>query len=395
MLTSSTPSSLGNYRLLSAIGQGASGTVRLAIHKNSKSQVAIKIIPRPDSLDQAKKEAYIIREAYAISILNHPNINKLKACHVSTNSVFLIIDFISGVDLVDHLQRYGRMSERETRFIFRQLVSAVEYCHRNSLIHRDLKFENIRYNLTTGLITIIDFGLCAFHHQNNDDVRIRNSMLLASNCGSPCYASPEIYKGNKYLGPEVDIWSLGIILYSMAVGSLPFYGNSFNELGASILSGLITFPDHLSIKIVDLIQIILKVDYKQRAKIKDIIQHSWINMGYMTIPLDYIELRVKPDKIQKIPVMQDTDIDDNEDEFTRYHPILTRARGLFNADNLYKIQRNSVDLKSMIRHLREKRVDGDVGASSLFYCERDVNYVKRTGVREWIMDSLLSFFKKG
>jgi serine/threonine protein kinase KIN1/2 len=113
----------------------------------------------------------------------------------------------------------------------------IEYTHKSHIIHRDIKLENIRINPSTGVVKVLDFGFATFYSPK---------FTQHSSCGSPCYAAPEIYSHKPYKGPEVDIWSLGVCLYGMVVGGLPFDHTSFQELSKSIRSGKLEYPEFLS-----------------------------------------------------------------------------------------------------------------------------------------------------
>ncbi|KAJ3205985.1 serine/threonine-protein kinase KIN2, partial [Clydaea vesicula] len=224
---------------------------------------------------------------------------------------------------VDHLTQNGAMREREARFVFRQILSAIEHAHRNNVVHRDLKFENMRYDVSNGMIYLFDFGLSTFHNFSQKENRKDfYDLMLKTNCGSPCYASPEIYDGVNYWGPEVDIWSLGVCLYAMTVGVLPFYGESFEILSSKIKSGKIEFPDHLSSDLVSLIGKILQPNSKNRATLKEIVEDQWVNAGYQTLPIDYMELETKPTTpMIPLPVLQKSTQDDFRGPGLRCHPF--------------------------------------------------------------------------
>lgn len=202
---------IGRWRLGKTIGEGSSGKVKLAIHIDTQAECVVKAVRRP-KLNQGnkegmtrvyKRELYMIREACLGNMLNHPNIVKLTSAFLGENHFYCFFELVEGEDLVDHISRFGAMSEAKTRDIFRQIVSAVDYVHRNHIVHRDIKLENIRYNSTSGVVKLLDFGFATFYHQDP----------LITNCGSPCYAAPEIYDNLKYDGCLVDVWSLGVFLH--------------------------------------------------------------------------------------------------------------------------------------------------------------------------------------
>ena len=149
-----------------------------------------------------KRELYMIREATLGIMLEHPNIVKLYHAVLGENHFYCFFEWVEGEDLVDYITRKGPLSEVQSRRIFRQVLSAIEYAHRNHVVHRDIKLENIRYNSKSDQVKVLDFGFATFFTGEN---------LLETNCGSPCYAAPEIYDNKAYSGTASDVWSLGVI----------------------------------------------------------------------------------------------------------------------------------------------------------------------------------------
>jgi serine/threonine protein kinase len=213
-------------------------------------------------------------------VLDHPNIVHLSSTVLGPGHFYCFFEYVSGLDLVDYIGQCTRLKENEARHIFRQLLSAVEYAHRNHVVHRDLKLENIRYDPQTGIAKVLDFGFANFY---------TDSTLLSTNCGSPCYASPEIYANQPYKGPEVDVWSLGVCLYGMTIGSLPFDGPNFKSLSKAVRSGKLSFPVFVSDSLKNLVTKMLHPKVSNRATISYISQHPWVMEGYETAPLDYLE----------------------------------------------------------------------------------------------------------
>jgi MAP/microtubule affinity-regulating kinase len=171
-----------------------------------------------------------------MKLLNHPNIVRLYEVIDTPKELYLILEYASGGEIFDYLVAHGRMKEKEARKHFRQIVSAMDYCHSLHIIHRDLKAENLL--LDTNLnVKIADFG---FSNQFNPGQRLNTW------CGSPPYAAPELFQGKEYNGPEVDIWSLGVVLYVLVCGSLPFDGSTLPKLRARVLAGKYKVPFYMS-----------------------------------------------------------------------------------------------------------------------------------------------------
>ncbi|KAJ3342154.1 serine/threonine-protein kinase KIN2, partial [Kappamyces sp. JEL0680] len=200
---------IGKWKLGRTIGEGSSGKVKLAQHVETRETLANGMTANnedaqyaaPESLSKVyKRELYMIREACLGMMLHHPNIVRLHSAILGENHFYCFFELVEGEDLVDFISREGALGEARSRDIFRKVLSAIEYAHRNHVVHRDIKLENIRYNSVTGVVKILDFGFASFYTSDK---------TLATNCGSPCYASPEIYDNRPYDGPMVDVWSLG------------------------------------------------------------------------------------------------------------------------------------------------------------------------------------------
>eukprot|EP00091_Calanus_sinicus_P004585 TRINITY_DN14929_c0_g1_i1.p1 TRINITY_DN14929_c0_g1~~TRINITY_DN14929_c0_g1_i1.p1 ORF type:complete len:405 (-),score=88.94 TRINITY_DN14929_c0_g1_i1:259-1443(-) len=190
----------------------------------------------------------------------------------------LVMEIAAGGELYDCLSERGSLEELEARRIFRQIATAVFYCHKHNICHRDLKLENILLDEDGGA-KIADFGLSNVFDQTN---------LLSTFCGSPLYASPEIVRGCPYQGPEVDCWSLGVLLYTLVYGAMPFDGSNFKRLVKQITTGDYYEPSTPS-SASSLIRGMLTPKTEERASIVDICSHWWINQGYDQSCLDEAE----------------------------------------------------------------------------------------------------------
>lgn len=180
------------------------------------------------------------------------------------------MEYASGGEVFDYLVAHGRMREKEARAKFRQIVSAVQYCHQKQIIHRDLKAENLLLDSEMN-IKIADFGF------SNEFVP---GQTLDTFCGSPPYAAPELFKGLRYEGPEVDIWSLGVILYTLVSGTLPFDGNNLKELRERVLRGKYRIPFYMSTDCENLLKKFLVLNPSKRASLETIMKDKWMNVGY-------------------------------------------------------------------------------------------------------------------
>ncbi|XP_048711325.1 MAP/microtubule affinity-regulating kinase 3 isoform X8 [Caretta caretta] len=231
-------------------------------------QVAIKIIDKtqlnPTSLQK------LFREVRIMKILNHPNIVKLFEVIETEKTLYLIMEYASGGEVFDYLVAHGRMKEKEARAKFRQIVSAVQYCHQKHIVHRDLKAENLLLDADMN-IKIADFGF-------SNEFTVGNK--LDTFCGSPPYAAPELFQGKKYDGPEVDVWSLGVILYTLVSGSLPFDGQNLKELRERVLRGKYRIPFYMSTDCENLLKRFLVLNPTKRGTLEQIMKDRWINAGH-------------------------------------------------------------------------------------------------------------------
>nr|XP_032811843.1 MAP/microtubule affinity-regulating kinase 3-like isoform X4 [Petromyzon marinus] len=259
---------IGNYRLLKTIGKGNFAKVKLARHILTGREVAIKIIDKtqlnPTSLQK------LFREVRIMKCLNHPNIVKLYEVIETEKTLYLVMEYASGGEVFDYLVAHGRMKEKEARAKFRQIVSAVQYCHQKNIVHRDLKAENLLLDVDMH-IKIADFGF-------SNEFTLVNK--LDTFCGSPPYAAPELFQGKKYDGPEVDVWSLGVILYTLVSGSLPFDGQNLKELREKVLRGKYRIPFYMSTDCENLLKRFLVLNPIKRGSLEQIMRDRWMNVGH-------------------------------------------------------------------------------------------------------------------
>ncbi|EQB78578.1 MAP/microtubule affinity-regulating kinase 3 isoformX1 [Camelus ferus] len=180
------------------------------------------------------------------------------------------MEYASGGEVFDYLVAHGRMKEKEARAKFRQIVSAVQYCHQKCIVHRDLKAENLLLDGDMN-IKIADFGF-------SNEFTVGNK--LDTFCGSPPYAAPELFQGKKYDGPEVDVWSLGVILYTLVSGSLPFDGQNLKELRERVLRGKYRIPFYMSTDCENLLKKLLVLNPIKRGSLEQIMKDRWMNVGH-------------------------------------------------------------------------------------------------------------------
>eukprot|EP01129_Flabellula_baltica_P007020 TRINITY_DN2686_c0_g1_i2.p1 TRINITY_DN2686_c0_g1~~TRINITY_DN2686_c0_g1_i2.p1 ORF type:complete len:451 (-),score=110.15 TRINITY_DN2686_c0_g1_i2:54-1406(-) len=260
------------------------------------------------------------REIEILKVLDHPNIVKLYDVIREDDVSYLVFEYVPGGELFDYILHQGRLDEIEARRIMRQMVSAVEYCHSLLIVHRDLKPENILLDEDFN-IKISDFGLGNV---------ITPGKYFDTFCGSLLYASPEILQGERYIGPGIDIWSLGIILYCLVIGHQPWEASNPYELLETITTKGISIPKHISDECVDLMMSMLRVSEEDRITIAEIREHPWLNIGYSELPKSFIPeaqvvTNIDTDVLKKMKKLGYKDAESTE----RIAQLLTGEKTLF------------------------------------------------------------------
>ncbi|KAK6920922.1 Kinase associated domain 1 (KA1) [Dillenia turbinata] len=255
---------LHNYRIIKNIGHGNYAKVVSAEHLPTGNMVAIKILDR-HKMKQDKMEENVKREIKIFRLLVHPHILRLYEIMETPTKIYLVMEYMDSGDLYDYIIQNGRLHDNVARKMFQQIISGLEYCHKNMVAHRDLKPENLLLD-SKGNVKIADFGLSNI---------LQDGHFLKTSCGSPNYAAPEVVSRRLYAGPEVDVWSCGVILYAMLCAFLPFDDGNLTNLYKKIKSAFYLLPSNLSPGARDLIQRMLEVDPMKRITIPEIRQHYW------------------------------------------------------------------------------------------------------------------------
>ncbi|CAG7895501.1 unnamed protein product [Brassica rapa] len=256
---------LANYKLGKTLGIGSFGKVKIAEHVVTGHKVAIKILNRR-KIKNMEMEEKVRREIKILRLFMHHHIIRQYEVIETPSDIYVVMEYVKSGELFDYIVEKGRLQEEEARNFFQQqIISGVEYCHRNMVVHRDLKPENLLLDSRCN-IKIADFGLSNV---------MRDGHFLKTSCGSPNYAAPEVISGKLYAGPEVDVWSCGVILYALLCGTLPFDDENIPNLFKKIKGGIYTLPSHLSPDARDLIPRMLVVDPVKRITIPEIRQHRW------------------------------------------------------------------------------------------------------------------------
>ncbi|KAL7792639.1 hypothetical protein V8C37DRAFT_380175 [Trichoderma ceciliae] len=279
---------IGPWQLGRTLGKGSSARVRLCRHSITNQLAAVKIVNRrmaylvqdsslaalskwdsslPEVNGEMRVPVAIEREVAILKLIEHPNIMKLYDIWENRSEIYLILEYIDQGDLFTFINTKGRLSEEVAIYFFRQMISAIAYCHSFNVCHRDLKPENIL--ITADLqIKIADFGMAALHQTATH--------RLATACGSPHYAAPELLKNRQYRGDRADIWSMGVILFAMLSATLPFDDPDLRVMMGKTKRGQYEMPKFLSPEAEDLIRRMLQVNPDHRITMKQIWQHPLI-----------------------------------------------------------------------------------------------------------------------
>ncbi|KAF7241261.1 Maternal embryonic leucine zipper kinase [Varanus komodoensis] len=257
------------YEIQETVGSGGFAKVKLGRHLLTGEQVAIKIM---DKLALGDDLPRVKMEIEAMKNLSHQNICRLYQVIETPKKIFMVLEYCPGGELFDYIIAKDRLSEEEARVFFCQIVAAIAYVHSQGYAHRDLKPENLLIDAEHNL-KLIDFGLCAKPKGGLD-------YHLSTCCGSPAYAAPELIQGKAYIGSEADVWSMGVLLYALLCGFLPFDDDNVMALYKKIVRGKYEIPKWLSPGSVLLLHQMLQVDPKKRIMVKHLLNHPWLTQGY-------------------------------------------------------------------------------------------------------------------
>uniref|UniRef100_A0A9J7WVJ3 BR serine/threonine kinase 2b n=2 Tax=Cyprinus carpio TaxID=7962 RepID=A0A9J7WVJ3_CYPCA len=247
---------VGPYRLEKTLGKGQTGLVKLGIHCVTCQKVAIKIVNREKLSESVLMK--VEREIAILKLIEHPHVLKLHDVYENKKYLYLVLEHVSGGELFDYLVKKGRLTPKEARKFFRQIISALDFCHSHSICHRDLKPENLLLDEKNN-IRIADFGMAS--------LQVGDS-LLETSCGSPHYACPEVIRGEKYDGRKADVWSCGVILFALLVGALPFDDDNLRNLLEKVKLGVFHMPHFIPPDCQNLLKGMIEVDATKRLTVR-------------------------------------------------------------------------------------------------------------------------------
>ncbi|CAB3375863.1 serine/threonine-protein kinase BRSK2 isoform X2 [Cloeon dipterum] len=258
---------VGPYRLEKTLGKGQTGLVKLGVHCVHGKKVAIKIINREKLSESVLMK--VEREIAIMKLIDHPHVLGLTDVYENKKYLYLVLEHVSGGELFDYLVKKGRLTPKEARRFFRQIISALDFCHSHSICHRDLKPENLLLDEKNN-IKIADFGMASLQPDGS---------MLETSCGSPHYACPEVIRGEKYDGRRADVWSCGVILYALLVGALPFDDDNLRQLLEKVKRGVFHIPHFVPPDCQNLLRGMIEVNSEKRMTLTEINRHPWVTAG--------------------------------------------------------------------------------------------------------------------
>ncbi|KAK9814362.1 hypothetical protein WJX72_004541 [[Myrmecia] bisecta] len=263
---------VGRYYVGRTLGEGTYAKVKYGQHMDTGEAVAIKVLNK-DELIRADMVSQIKREIRIMKNLHHPNVVDLKEVVASKDKVYMVMELMAGGELFDKVVAEGPFKEEEGRRVLQQLLDGLEYVHKQGIYHRDLKPENVLLS-ADGSVKLSDFGLGALPTHGREDG------LLRTTCGTPNYVAPEVLQRNGYEGAPADIWSLGVCLYVVMAGSLPFDEPNLPSLFRKISRADYSTPIWFSPGLCQVLQGMLQPDPEKRATIEQLRQHPWVRKDY-------------------------------------------------------------------------------------------------------------------
>uniref|UniRef100_H2YPM6 non-specific serine/threonine protein kinase n=1 Tax=Ciona savignyi TaxID=51511 RepID=H2YPM6_CIOSA len=288
---------VGPYRLDKTLGKGQTGLVKMGIHCTTGKKVAIKVVNREKLSENVINK--VEREIAIMKLIDHPHILGLYDVYENKKYLYLILELISGGELFDYLVRKGRLTPREARHFFKQIVSAVDFCHHHNVCHRDLKPENLLLDEKNN-IRVADFGMASLQPEG---------YLLETSCGSPHYACPEVIRGEKYDGRTADVWSCGVILFALLVGALPFDDDNLRHLLEKVKRGVYHIPHFISPDAQNLLRGMIEVKPEKRLTLQAVLSHKWMTAGDVNGVTDMGKPQAPTLPVECLPISEEEDAD--------------------------------------------------------------------------------------
>lgn len=364
------PKKVGKYELGRTLGEGTFAKVKLAVNKETGEEVAIKILDK-EKIYQQNMNDQIKKEIAIMKLIKHPNVVQMYETVASKSKIFIVLELVRGGELFDQIVNEGTFEEKKANLYFRQLLEGMQYCHEQGVCHRDLKPENVLYDERDGSIKITDFGLSVLYFPD------QSADMLHTTCGTPNYVAPEVLADGGYDGKSADCWSMGVMLFVMLAGYLPFDEATPNALFRKVAVADFSFPKRrpFSPEAVDLISKILVPNPADRITLPEIRQHPWYKKfnnelkTVATAPIDFDFSTLGSDLAQDVDGAEDEEEENDGPVSLNAFELISLCGGMdlnlmFEADSqVHKTTRftTSTDPKVMVEQisdaLRSLRID--------------------------------------
>jgi serine/threonine protein kinase len=281
---------VGKYELGRTLGEGTFGKVKYAINTETKEAVAIKVLDK-EKIQKQNMGNQIKKEISIMKMVKHEYIVGMIEVLASKTKIFIVLELIVGGELFDKIVTVGKLTEDQAFFYFNQLVEGVEYCHKLGVCHRDLKPENLLLD-EHGNLKISDFGLSSLYVGDAEMDGASRTELLHTTCGTPNYVAPEVIADQGYDGKKADVWSIGVILYVLIAGFLPFDEGTIMALFSKIQKADFTYPNWFTPEVKALLDQVLVADPKRRITLTLLKDHPWMiqHRGEVIVPISTLSL---------------------------------------------------------------------------------------------------------
>ena len=265
---------VGKYQLGRTLGEGTFGKVKYAINTETNEAVAIKVLDK-EKIQKQNMGNQIKKEISIMKMVKHTYIVGMIEVLASKTKIFIVLELVTGGELFDKIVSVGKLSEEQALFYFAQLVDGVEYCHKNGVCHRDLKPENLLLD-ENGNLKISDFGLSSLYVGDAEGDGTSRTEILHTTCGTPNYVAPEVLADQGYDGKKADVWSIGVILYVLIAGFLPFDESTIVALFSKIQAADFTYPSWFSPEVRSVLDLMIVADPKKRVNLGKLKEHPWL-----------------------------------------------------------------------------------------------------------------------
>jgi serine/threonine protein kinase len=305
---------VGKYELGRTLGEGTFGKVKYAINTETKEAVAVKVLDK-EKIQKQNMGNQIKKEISIMKMVKHEYIVGMIEVLASKTKIFIVLELIVGGELFDKIVTVGKLTEDQAFFYFNQLVEGVEYCHKLGVCHRDLKPENLLLD-EHGNLKISDFGLSSLYVGDAEMDGASRTELLHTTCGTPNYVAPEVIADQGYDGKKADVWSIGVILYVLIAGFLPFDEGTIMALFSKIQKADFTYPNWFTPEVKALLDQVLVADPKRRITLTLLKDHPWmiqhrgeVNVPISTLSISPQEAGPNAEPITEVPVPTTEQVD--------------------------------------------------------------------------------------